>query len=120
MEIGVYLSKHADDNFRINAKLEVISRLKKNVDVPLKALIPQMETEVDNAIDAFVDDGNWIEKQINRIQNERMKNILENRYLRFLTWDEISDKMDISVDELPFYCGQAITLLEQNYDKAVS
>lgn len=119
MQIGEYLSKHADDNFKINTNLELISRLKRNADLPLKVLISQMEAQINNAIDAFVDDGNWIAKQIDKIPNGQSKIILKDRYLLFRTWNEISQNMHISLDELPFHYGQAITLLEQNCGKAV-
>lgn len=55
------------------------------------------EKEVNEKIDKLIDKKIEIEKVIAQIENQRQKEILERRYLKFEKWEQIAFLMDIDL-----------------------
>lgn len=55
------------------------------------------EKEVNERIDKLVDKKNEIEKTIDKIESQKLKEILERRYLLFEKWEQIAVAMDIDL-----------------------
>lgn len=58
--------------------------------------ISEMETEIDNLIDEYVDKKKIISSQIECISNDACYNVLYMRYINMRTFENIADKMNYS------------------------
>lgn len=127
-----YLSQVYHIDQRINSKLEQVCSMRELAakatctitDMPrasspikhqMEAVIVKMldlETEINEDIDALVDLKREIMTVIKSVQRPEHQTVLEMRYLCFKTWQEIADTMH--------YCVQNVYYLHDNALKTVA
>lgn len=59
--------------------------------------IIDLERTIDEEIDRYVDLNKEVRETINQLYNVKEKLVLRMRYIHFLSWEEISEKMGYSV-----------------------
>ena len=124
-----YLSQAFRLDQRINSKLEQVSRL-RNMAVkatgsfqaerisgtrqhsPMESSLVKvidLEYEINDDIDRLVDLKREIIEVVNSVQPAECQLVLEMRYLSFMTWEEIADRMNYSYRQIHRIHGQALS-----------
>lgn len=137
MRIKEYLSQAYRIDHRINSKLEQIGALHDLAakatttitDMPGSATrnthrmedtivkILQLEAEVNEEIDALVDLKIDITQLIRRVESHEYQIILEQRYLCFKTWEQISVDMGYSIQHIFRLHDKALAAVERFYEE---
>ena len=124
-----YLSQYKDLNDSINAKLEQVAELRRKVQTvcsgssdgsgthsstpydrigEITAQIVDLEREINEDIDRSIDVQRGILTAISTVPDERLRHLLELRYINFLTLEEIARRMDYSYKQICRLHGQAL------------
>lgn len=82
------------------------------------AKIDEMERNIDNMIDEYVDKKNLIISQIDSIENETYYNILFAKYVERKTFEKIADEMTYSWRQIVRLHGRALQEFERLYGDA--
>lgn len=132
-----YLGQAYRIDQRINSKIEQVSSLRalatkatstlsdtppsgtRNVhrmeDIIVKII--DMENEINSDIDRLVDLKQEIIKTINSVNNPEQQTLLELRYLRFRSWEEISVEMDYSIQQIYRIRDKAFEKINKNFKR---
>nr|DAP59473.1 MAG TPA: Protein of unknown function (DUF1492) [Caudoviricetes sp.] len=125
-----YLSRYRWQNDRINAKLEQAAELRRKVRTvashssgdttgagssaiydrvgEITARIVDMEHEIDDDIDRCIDIQREVLSVISSVPDERLRHLLELKYINCLTLEEIAVRMDYSYKQICRLHGQAL------------
>lgn len=124
-----YLSQYKDLNDSINAKLEQVAELRRKVQTvcsgssdgsgthsstpydrigEITAQIVDLEREINEDIDRSIDVQRGILTAISTVPDERLRHLLELRYINFLTLEEIARRMDYSYKQICRLHGKAL------------
>lgn len=76
------------------------------------AKIVDMDVEINNKIDKLVDLKKEIVEVISAVDNKEYRLLLEMRYLRFLTWEEIAHEFNYNIRHIYRIHGEALALVE--------
>lgn len=138
MTLKEYLSQARFLDNAIDAKVIQLEELKKSLErsageirftennsKPSRAyLIAEkiilLEEELNNDIDILVDTKIEILHLLKKIDDLTLRTALEYHYLSYLTWEEIADKMYISLRQLYNWNKKAMEILEGFYSENVS
>lgn len=133
MNAKEYLSQAFRLDQRINSKLEQVSKLRdlsmkasglrlaerisgtKEHSLMETALVKMidLEAEINADIDRLVDLKREILAIINSVHPAEYQLVLEMRYLNFMTWEEIADRMSYSWRNVHYVHGKALRTAEQ-------
>ena len=75
-----------------------------------------MEEEIDRQVDRYVDLKEDISRLIMTVPDLQQRLVLEQHYLLFLTWEEISEKFFMSVRNVQYIHKKALAWLEHGFD----
>ena len=134
MNAKEYLSQAFRLDQRINSKLEQVSKLRdlsmkasglrlaerisgtKEHSLMETALVKMidLEAEINADIDRLVDLKREILAIINSVHPAEYQLVLEMRYLNFMTWEEIADRMSYSWRNVHYVHGKALQRIELN------
>ena len=122
-----YLSRYRWQNDRINAKLEQVAELRRKAQTvcsgssdgshsstpydrigEITARIVDLEREINEDIDRSIDVQRGILTAISTVPDERLRHLLELRYINFLTLEEIARRMDYSYKQICRLHGKAL------------
>lgn len=122
-----YLSRYRWQNDRINAKLEQVAELRRKVQTvcsgssdgshsstpydrigEITARIVDLEREINEDIDRSIDVQRGILSAISTVPDERLRHLLELRYINCLTLEEIARRMDYSYKQICRLHGKAL------------
>lgn len=122
-----YLSQYKDLNDSINAKLEQVGELRRKAQTvssgssdgthsstprdrigEITARIVDLEREINEDIDRSIDVQRGILTAISTVPDERLRHLLELRYINFLTLEEIARRMDYSYKQICRLHGKAL------------
>lgn len=125
-----YLSRYRWQNDRINAKLEQVAELRRKVQTvashgsgdttgasssaiydrvgEITARIVDMEHEIDDDIDRCIDIQREVLSAISAVPDERLRHLLELKYINCATLEEIAVRMDYSYKQICRLHGQAL------------
>lgn len=112
----------------INNKLEELSRLKDmvlNITSTLRgdvvsgsgskdklgdavAKIVDLEAEINEAVDAYIDKKREISKTIEQIKDPDQVQVLHKRYFEYLTWEQIACEIPMSYRNVCYVHGRAL------------
>jgi len=81
------------------------------------ALIVDLEAEIIDDIQKYVRAIKDIRRVVNAIADQKLKLILQNRYLNFMKWNEIADNFGCSVRRVLQLHGFALIEAEINFTK---
>ena len=114
-----YLSRYRWQNDRINAKLEQVAELRRKAQTvcsgssdgshsstpydrigEITARIVDLEREINEDIDRSIDVQRGILTAISTVPDERLRHLLELRYINCLTLEEIARRMDYSYKQI--------------------
>ena len=129
-----YLAQAFRLDQRINSKLEQVSRLRNMAmkatssfqaerisgtkqHSPMESSLVKvidLEYEINDDIDRLVDLKREIIEVVNSIQQPEYQLVLEMRYLSFMTWEEIADRMCYSWRNVHYVHGKALQRIELN------
>ena len=124
-----YLAQAFRLDQRINSKLEQVSRLRNlamkatgsfqaerlsgtKQHSPMESSLVKvidLEYEINDDIDRLVDLKREIIEVVNSVQPAECQLVLEMRYLSFMTWEEIADRMNYSYRQIHRIHGQALS-----------
>lgn len=124
-----YLAQAFRLDQRINSKLEQVSRLRNMAmkatgsfqaerisgtrqHSPMESSLVKvidLEYEINDDIDRLVDLKREIIEVVNSVQPAECQLVLEMRYLSFMTWEEIADRMNYSYRQIHRIHGQALS-----------
>ena len=124
-----YLAQAFRLDQRINSKLEQVSRLRNMAmkatgsfqaerisgtkqHSPMESSLVKvidLEYEINDDIDRLVDLKREIIEVVNSVQPAECQLVLEMRYLSFMTWEEIADRMNYSYRQVHRIHGQALS-----------
>jgi DNA-directed RNA polymerase specialized sigma subunit len=76
------------------------------------ANIADLNKEIEREIDKLVDKKKEIECKINAIEDDRLRNILIDRYLYYMTWEEIAWKNNYSWQHVYRLHEKGLNLIE--------
>lgn len=127
-----YLSQAYRIDQRINSKLEQISALRELLNKTSNVLsdmtgnpnkdrsrvedyvvkIVDMEKELDEDIDRLISLKADIMHTIKTVKDTECQMLLEDRYLRFLTWEAIADNMGYTVRNVYILHGKALGMIK--------
>lgn len=127
-----YLSQAYRIDQRINSKLEQISALRELLNKTSNVLsdmtgnpnkdrsrvedyvvkIVDMEKELDEDIDRLISLKADIMHTIKKVEDAECQMLLEDRYLRFLTWEAIADNMGYTVRNVYILHGKALGMIK--------
>ena len=133
MNAKEYLSQAFRLDQKINSKLEQVSKLRnlsmkasglrlaerisgtKEHSLMESALVKMidLEAEINADIDRLVDLKREILAIINSVHPAEYQLVLEMRYLNFMTWEEIADRMSYSWRNVHYVHGKALRTAEQ-------
>ena len=74
--------------------------------------IVDMEKELDEDIDKLVSLKADIMHTIKKVEDAECQMLLEDRYLRFLTWEAIADNMGYTVRNVYILHGKALNMVK--------
>lgn len=122
-----YLSRYRWQNDRINAKLEQVAELRRKAQTvssgssdgthsstpydrigEITARIVDLEREINEDIDRSIDVQRGILTAISTVPDERLRHLLELRYINCLTLEEIARRMDYSYKQICRLHGKAL------------
>ena len=122
-----YLSQYKNLNGSINAKLEQVGELRRKAQTvssgssdgthsstprdrigEITARIVDLEREINEDIDRSIDVQRGILTAISTVPDERLRHLLELRYINFLTLEEIARRMDYSYKQICRLHGKAL------------
>ena len=122
-----YLSQYKDLNDSINAKLEQVGELRRKAQTvssgssdgthsstprdrigEITARIVDLEREINEDIDRSIDVQRGILTAISTVPDERLRHLLELRYINFHTLEEIARRMDYSYKQICRLHGKAL------------
>ena len=124
-----YLSRYRWQNDRINAKLEQVAELRRKAQTvashgsgdsasggtalydrvgEITARIVDMEHEIDDDIDRCIDIQREVLSAISSVPDERLRHLLELKYINCATLEEIAVRMDYSYKQICRLHGQAL------------
>ena len=122
-----YLSQYKDLNDSINAKLEQVGELRRKAQTvssgssdgthsstprdrigEITARIVDLEREINEDIDRSIDVQRGILTAISTVPDERLRHLLELRYINCLTLEEIARRMDYSYKQICRLHGKAL------------
>ena len=122
-----YLSRYRWQNDRINAKLEQVGELRRKAQTvssgssdgahsstprdrigEIPARIVDLEREINEDIDRSIDTQRSILSAISAVPDERLRHLLELKYINCLTLEEIAVRMDYSYKQVCRLHGQAL------------
>ena len=122
-----YLSRYRWQNDRINAKLEQVAELRRKAQTvcsgssdgthsstpydrigEITARIVDLEREINEDIDRSIDVQREIRAAIATVPDERLRHLLELRYINCLTLEEIARRMDYSYKQICRLHGKAL------------
>ena len=122
-----YLSRYRWQNDRINAKLEQVAELRRKAQTvcsgssdgshsstpydrigEITARIVDLEREINEDIDRSIDVQRGILTAIATVPDERLRHLLELRYINCLTLEEIARRMDYSYKQICRLHGKAL------------
>lgn len=124
-----YLSRYRWQNDRINAKLEQVAELRRKAQTvcsgssdgagthcstpydrigEITARIVDLEREINEDIDRSIDVQRGILSAISTVPDERLRHLLELRYINCLTLEEIARRMDYSYKQICRLHGKAL------------
>ena len=129
-----YLAQAFRLDQRINSKLEQVSRLRNMAmkatgsfqaerisgtkqHSPMESSLVKvidLEHEINDDIDRLVDLKREIIEVVNSVQPAEYQLVLEMRYLSFMTWEEIADRMCYSWRNVHYVHGKALQRIELN------
>jgi DNA-directed RNA polymerase specialized sigma subunit len=132
MKAKEYLSQAFGLDQRINSKLEQVASLRSLATRAAASLqagrvcetnehsprentlvkILDLENEIDEDIDHLVDLKREIMEVINAVEQPEHQLLLELRYLNFMTWEAIAERMNYSYRQIHRLHGQALNRLE--------
>ncbi len=127
-----YLSQAYRIDQRIDSKLEQITSLRELLTKTSNGLsdmpgslnrdrsrveeyvvkIVDMEKELDDDIDRLVSLKADIMHTIKKVEDSECQMLLEDRYLRFLTWEAIADNMGYTVRNVYILHGKALNMVK--------
>lgn len=122
-----YLSRYRWQNDSINAKLEQVAELRRKAQTvcsgisdgthsstprdrigEITARIVDLEREINEDIDRSIDLQREIRAAIATVPDERLRHLLELRYINCLTLEEIARRMDYSYKQICRLHGKAL------------
>lgn len=122
-----YLSRYRWQNDSINAKLEQVAELRRKAQTvccgisdgthsptprdrigEITARIVDLEREINEDIDRSIDVQREIRAAIATVPDERLRPLLELRYINCLTLEEIARRMDYSYKQICRLHGKAL------------
>ena len=122
-----YLSRYRWQNDRINAKLEQVAELRRKAQTvcsgssdgthsstpydrigEITSRIVDLEREINEDIDRSIDVQRGILTAISTVPDERLRHLLELRYINCLTLEEIARRMDYSYKQICRLHGKAL------------
>ncbi len=122
-----YLSRYRWQNDRINAKLEQVAELRRKAQTvssgssdgshsstpydrigEITARIVDLEREINEDIDRSIDVQREIRAAITTVPDERLRHLMELRYINCLTLEEIARRMDYSYKQICRLHGKAL------------
>nr|DAZ81212.1 MAG TPA: Protein of unknown function (DUF722) [Caudoviricetes sp.] len=122
-----YLSRYRWQNDSINAKLEQVGELRRKAQTvssgssdgahsstprdrigEITARIVDLEREINEDIDRSIDLQREIRAAISAVSDERLRHLLELKYINCLTLEEIAVRMDYSYKQVCRLHGQAL------------
>lgn len=122
-----YLSRYRWQNDSINAKLEQVAELRRKAQTvcsgisdgthsstpydrigEITARIVDLEREINEDIDRSIDVQREIRAAIATVPDERLRHLLELRYINCLTLEEIARRMDYSYKQICRLHGKAL------------
>lgn len=122
-----YLSRYRWQNDRINAKVEQVAELRRKAQTvssgssdgshgstpydrigEITARIVDLEREINEDIDRSIDVQREIRAAITTVPDERLRHLLELRYINCLTLEEIARRMDYSYKQICRLHGKAL------------
>jgi DNA-directed RNA polymerase specialized sigma subunit len=122
-----YLSRYRWQNDRINAKLEQVAELRRKAQTvcsgssdgthsstpydrigEITARIVDLEREINEDIDRSIDVQRGILSAISTVPDERLRHLLELRYINCLTLEETARRMDYSYKQICRLHGKAL------------
>ncbi len=122
-----YLSRYRWQNDRINAKLEQVAELRRKAQTvssgssdgshsstpydrigEITARIVELEREINEDIDRSIDVQREIRAAIATVPDERLRHLMELRYINCLTLEEIARRMDYSYKQICRLHGKAL------------
>lgn len=122
-----YLSQYKNLNGSINAKLEQVGELRRKAQTvssgssdgthsstprdrigEITARIGDLEHEINEDIDRSIDVQRGILTAISTVPDERLRHLLELRYINCLTLEEIARRMDYSYKQICRLHGKAL------------
>ena len=118
-----YLEQARFLDMRINAKLEQLESL-KNLRLRAESAdgtvtkIAVMQEEINRDIDELVDLKAEITRRIRQLSKPEYQTVLELRYLCFMTWEEIGDRMRYSMPYLFKLHTRALEELGKDLEEA--
>ena len=71
-----------------------------------------MEQKIKSEIDRYVDLQNEIRETINKLKNNDEKLLLRYKYIFFMTWEEVAEKMNVSMRTVHRIHGNALNNLQ--------
>jgi DNA-directed RNA polymerase specialized sigma subunit len=74
--------------------------------------IIEMEQKIKSEIDRYVDLQNEIRETINKLKNNDEKLLLRYKYIFFMTWEEVAEKMNVSMRTVHRIHGNALNNLQ--------
>lgn len=74
--------------------------------------IIEMEQRINAEIDRYVDLQNEIRTTINQLKNNDEKLLLRYRYILFMTWEEVAEKLNVSMRTVHRIHGTALKNLQ--------
>ena len=122
-----YISRYRWQNDSINAKLEQVAELRRKAQTvssgssdgthsptpydrigEITARIVDLEREINEDIDCSIDVQREIRAAIATVPDERLRTLLELRYINCLTLEEIARRMDYSYKQICRLHGKAL------------
>lgn len=130
-----YLNQIRDINAMIDCKIKELAELRemsvsisaisnservqssKNGDTigRIVAKIDQMEREIDQTIDKYIEIKNTIIGQIGALEDTRLSTVLKSKYFGMMSLDDIADRMSYSHRQIIRLHGVALSAFEKKY-----
>lgn len=133
MNVKSYLSSAFQINRKIDNKLNRLEQFKQqsergtssyvarnisgtscrsNVECGVEEII-ELEYEIDYLVEELVKEKRKLRNEIMKVSEEVYQYILSERYVKFKSWEDIANKLNISFNEVISYHGYALNKFEQ-------
>lgn len=77
------------------------------------AKIVDLEAEINEAVDAYVDKKREVSKTIERIKDPDQVQVLHKRYFEYLTWEQIACEMHMTYRNVCYIHGRALQAMAE-------